>query len=212
MCQTLSWGITALGGSDAHMVLNFIRFHWFFGRNQPAGSLFYGNSSLIVSNCWNAEKQNKNQRSSNLLGNYQHLFPDSQTHPSLCVQPCDSHVVLTQSIHLFWGKELIAGQNISILGRHQHADHIWSHTTERVMMFLLFLVLETARVILQPLMNQKTGKLLKMLRYACWSQEKLCKQNNTIAVEESIKAELRYQLCEHKPCRLLEELLTCVPQ
>lgn len=151
------------------------------------------------------------QRSSNLLGNYPHLFPDSQTHPSLCIQPC-SYLVLTQSIHLFWGKELIAGQNISILGRHQHADHIWSHTTQRVMMFLLFLVLETARVILQPSMNLKTGKLLKMLRYACWSQEKLCKQNNIIAVDESIKDELRHQLYEHKPCRLLEELLTCVPQ
>lgn len=58
-------------------------------------------------------------------------------------------------------------QNISVLGKHQHADRIQSHTTPRIMIFLLFLVLETAHVILQPLMNPKTGKLLKMLRYAC---------------------------------------------
>jgi len=51
------------------------------------------------------------------------------------------------------------------------------------MAFLFFLVLETARVILQPLMNQKSGKLLKMLRYACWNQEKSCKQNSFVTTK-----------------------------
>lgn len=57
-------------------------------------------------------------------------------------------------------------QNVSFLGRHQHADGIWPHTAQGIMPFLFLLVLETARVILQPMMNQKSGKLLKMLRYA----------------------------------------------
>lgn len=39
MAITLSWGITALDGSEADMVLTFYQIPLIFARNPPAGSL-----------------------------------------------------------------------------------------------------------------------------------------------------------------------------